>query len=101
MPARRVTPAAERGLLPGKRWLKYDDVEFALGFGRSRVYELIQRGQLIRVGKGKATRITADSVRKYAEALERAAMKERGLEDGPLTPPGAEDESRGKPGRRC
>ena len=100
MPARRPSPPAERGLLPGKRWLTYGDVEFALGFERTFVRELVERGQLIRVGKGKATRITADSVRKYAEALERAAMKERGLEDGPVPPTGAEDESRGKPIRR-
>lgn len=99
MTFRRAAPPAERGLLPGKRWLTYDDVEFALGFGRTRVYELIQRGELLAVGTGKATRITAESVRKYAEALEVAAMKERGLEGGPVPPPGTEGESRGKPGK--
>lgn len=100
MTCRRSTVPADRGLLPGKRWLTYDDVQFALGFGRTRIYELIQRGVLLSVGKGKATRVTADSVRRYAEELEAAARKERGIEEDPAARQGEESESRAKPGRR-
>ncbi len=74
------SPAREpRGCLPGSLLLRYEDVELALGYERTFVRELIERGRLIRVGKGKATRITAFSVRAYAADLEAAARKERGL----------------------
>lgn len=76
---RTTPPPAEKGLLPGKRWLTYDDVEFALGYGRTRIKELVQRGQLLTVEKGKGTRVTAESVRRYAEQLEVAARRERGI----------------------
>lgn len=72
-----------RGCLPGSLLLRYEDVELALGYERTFVRELIERGRLIRVGKGKATRITAFSVRAYAAELEAAARKERGLEEAP------------------
>lgn len=41
-----------------------------------------------------------EDVRKALEKL-HAAMKERGLEDGPASPLGSKDESRERPGRRC
>lgn len=81
MPARGFVPPSERGLLPGKRWLTYEDVEFALGYGRSFIKELVQRGQLLTVDKGKGTRVTAESVRRYAEHLEAAARRERGIDE--------------------
>ncbi len=82
-----VTDAGElggrepRGCLPGSLLLRYEDVEVALGYERTFVKELVERGRLVKVGRGKATRITALSVRIYAAELEAAARKERGLEE--------------------
>ena len=79
MPARVSASAVSRGLLPGRRWLTYDDAAFALGYGRTRIYELVQRGDLLAVGEGKARRITSESIRVYAQRVEDAARKERGI----------------------
>lgn len=77
----RPTRGELRGCLPGSVLLTYEDAEVALRFGRTYVKELVERGVLVKVGEGKATRITAASVRRYAAQLEAKAQQERGLQE--------------------
>ncbi len=50
-----------------KLLLKVEDAADALSLGRSKTYELIQRGELRAVKIGRSTRIPVDAVREFAE----------------------------------
>lgn len=65
------------GLLPGRLLISFRDACVALGCGRTRVWELVERGELVAVGKGRARRITAASVRDYVARETEAALRER------------------------
>ena len=72
------------GVLPGRLLLPYGDAAFALGCGRTRIYELVERGDLLAVGKGKGRRISAESVREFVRRLEAEERRARGLNnEGP------------------
>lgn len=45
----------------------------ALGIGRSKVYELLQSGQLPSVHVGRCRRVHADAVRRFATSLTACA----------------------------
>ncbi len=70
----------ERGLAPGKALLTMGDAAYALACGRTRVYELVQRGEIVAVGKGKSRRVTAASVREYVAGLVAKEVAARRLE---------------------
>ena len=50
-----------------KLLLKIEDAADALSLGRSKTYELIQRGELRTVKIGRATRVPTDAIREYVE----------------------------------
>jgi len=68
-----------KGLTPGKALLSLEDAAYALSCGRTVVYELVQRGVLLAVGKGRSRRVTAASVRSYVDGLVQAERRERGI----------------------
>lgn len=70
----------EKGLAPGKALLTFQDAAYALSCGRTKVWEMTQRGELVAVGKGKGRRVTAASVREHVARLLKVEVKERGLE---------------------
>ncbi len=45
----------------------------ALGIGRSKVYELLQSGQLPSVHIGRCRRIPADAIHSFASSLRRSS----------------------------
>lgn len=73
-----MSPSSTR-LFDGRRWLRLSEVAVALVCGRTRVYELVQRGHLLAVGEGRSRRVTAESLIRYAEGVEAEARRERGL----------------------
>ena len=48
-----------------KLLLKIEDAAEALSLGRSKTYELIQRGELRTVKIGRSTRVPADEIREF------------------------------------
>ena len=72
----------ERGLAPGKALLTFEDAAYALSCGRTKVWEMTQRGELTAVGKGKGRRVNAASVREHVARMLKVEVKERGLEGG-------------------
>jgi excisionase family DNA binding protein len=48
-----------------KLLLKIEDAADALSLGRSKTYELIQRGELRTVKIGRATRVPAEAIREF------------------------------------
>ncbi len=50
-----------------KLLLKIEEAAHALSLGRSKTYELIQRGQLRTVKIGRSTRVPVDAVREFVE----------------------------------
>ena len=64
--------------------LTYRGAAQVLACGRTKVYELVERGELLAVGKGKGRRISAESVRDFVRRLEAEERRARGLnEEGP------------------
>lgn len=58
--------------------LTYRGAAEALACGRTRVYELVERGGLLAVGKGKARRVTTESVSEFVRRLEEEERRARG-----------------------
>lgn len=58
--------------------LTYRSAAEALACGRTKVYELVERGELLAVGKGKGRRIVADSIRDFVRRLEEEERRARG-----------------------
>lgn len=63
--------------LAGKLLLTLPEVVRALGYQKSFLYEEVDRGRLQTVGRGRARRFVADSVRAYVAALVAADKSER------------------------
>lgn len=64
--------------------LTYSAACEVLACGRTKVYELVERGDLLAVGKGKGRRISAESVREFVRRLEAEERRARGLNnEGP------------------
>jgi excisionase family DNA binding protein len=58
-----------------KQLLKVEEAAAVLSLGRSKVYELLACGELPAVKIGRATRVPADSLRRWVD--ERAAAVEK------------------------
>lgn len=81
--ARAPIPLTERGVVPGRLRLTLENAAFALDTCKSEIWELVERGELIGVGKGRGRRIDAASVRAYHQRAVQAELKERGREASP------------------
>lgn len=67
-----ATTAAEQGT-EDRRWLKIEEAAHLLGLSRSKVYELLQDGELRAVKIGGARRIPAHWLAEYQAEHEAAA----------------------------
>lgn len=81
--ARAPVPLAERGVLPGRLRLTMENAAWALDTCKSEIWELVESGELIAVGKGRGRRIDAASVRAYHQRTVEAELQERGREASP------------------
>jgi excisionase family DNA binding protein len=58
--------------------LTYGGAAQVLACGRTKVYELVERGDLLAVGRGKGRRIVAESIRDFVRRLEEEERRARG-----------------------
>jgi excisionase family DNA binding protein len=65
-----------------KQLLKVEEAAAVLSLGRSKVYELLACGELPAVKIGRATRIPADSLRRWVDEQIAAAESAGGPGDG-------------------
>ena len=53
-----------------RAWVTVDHAKLILSCGRTRIYELINEGQLTRVKNGASSRITVASIQQFVSTIE-------------------------------
>lgn len=58
-----------------RAWVSVEHAKQILSCGRTRIYELIKQGQLVRIKNGNSTRITVASLMQFVSAAETCSAQ--------------------------